>query len=236
MRCNLSFVVLFGSLFFTSQSQAVLTPVNTLGEWGSSSSLSLQGIIDARGNTLVDIASDAHQLDDSRDSHWTSIGGSSAGMVIEVAGYAPHNTFGLYSVADPNQRLEVFGGGVTGGGTASVVSPWSTFGFYLENLNAGFTWYSDTALNAGGAKDHMVAYQGKGEMLNLGSDPSNPGGSVLWDGNSYVLGWEDLNLGDWDYNDMVVTVSNVRPVPDASGTLALLGVALLAMTAIRRRI
>jgi hypothetical protein len=59
---------------------------------------------------------------------------------------------------------------------------------------------------------------------------------VLWDGNSYVLGWEDLNLGDWDYNDMVVTVSNVRPVPDASGTLALLGVALLAMTAIRRRV
>lgn len=236
MRCTLSFAVLFGSFLFTSQSHAVLTPVNPLGEWSSSSSLSLQGIINARGNTLVDIASDAHQLNDSRDSHWASIGGSSAGMVIEVAGYAPHNTFGLYNVADPSQRLEVFAGAVTGGGSASIVSPWSTFGFYMENLNAGFTWYSDTSLNAGGAKDHMVAYQGKGEMLGLGSDPNNPSGSVLWGSNSYLLGWEDLNLGDWDYNDMVVVVSNVRPVPDASGTLALLGVALLAMTAIRRRI
>jgi hypothetical protein len=212
---------------------AVPTPVNPLGEHGTSTTLSLQGIINARGNTLVTIASDADQLDDSLDSWWNASTSLASGMVIEVAGYAPNNSFGIYDVSNPGQKLQIFGGGSSAGATAVTFSPYSTFGFYLKNTVAGFTWYSDSSLNAGGL-DHMVAYQGKGETLNLGSNPAAPSGSVLWDADTFLLGWEDLSLGDWDYNDMVVTVSNIRPsnVPDGASTVMLLGVALgfLAVT------
>jgi hypothetical protein len=213
------------SLFATS-AYAVPTPVNTLGEWSSSSALSLQGIINTRGNTLVNIQSDADQLDNGLDSHWTSTGANSANLIIEVAGYAPKNAFGIYNAANPTQRQVIFAGSAAAGASTGFVPLYETFGFYLSNLSAGFTWYSDSSLNSGGAKDHMVAYQGKGEQL----------GSVAWNSNTYLLGWEDLNLGDWDYNDMVVTISNVRPssVPDSASTSLLLGLGMVALVATRR--
>jgi hypothetical protein len=216
---------------------AIPTPVNPLGEHGTSSSLSLQGIINARGNTLVTISSDADQLDNGLggDAHWNAFSSLGSSIVIEVAGYAPNNAFGIYNIADPNQKVQIFGGGASAGATATTFSPYSTFGFYLKNTVAGFTWYSNSALNAGGL-DHMVAYQGKGQTLNLGSNPAAPTGSVLWDSNTYLLGWEDLSLGDWDYNDMVVLVSNITPtsVPDASSTALLLGLAIGFVGVIRR--
>jgi hypothetical protein len=198
--------------------------------------LSLQGIINARGNTLVTIASDADQLDDSLDSSWTALSGLSSALVIEVAGYAPNNTFGIYNAANPGQKLQIFGGSATGGATAVTVSPFATFGFYLSNQPAGFTWYSDTALNGRGF-DAMVAYQGKGQTLNLGANPWSPSGSVLWDSNTYLLGWEDVRGGDLDYNDLVVAVSNIRPaaVPDGASTLALMGLATMVVVLFRRR-
>jgi hypothetical protein len=224
-------------LLTSTVAQAVPTPVNVLGENGSSATLSLQGIINARGNTLVNIASDADQLDDGigGDAWWTAGSGISSALVIEVAGYAPDNRFGIYNVANPGQKIQVFGGSATGGASAVTISPFETFGFYLTNSVAGFTWYSDTSLNPGGL-DHMVAYQGKGETLNLGNNAGSPTGSILWGTNTYVLGWEDLSLGDNDYNDMVVAVSNVQPVsvPDGVSTLALVGLVIGLVAPLRR--
>ncbi len=229
--------------------QATPTPVNALGESGSSSALSLQGIINARGNTLVNIGSDASQLSNGigGDALWTAAGSISSAMVIEVAGYAANNAFGIYNAADPSQMVQIFGGSAAGGATASTAATFASFGFYLQNSVAGFTWYSDSSLNADGL-DHMVAYQGKGETLNLGSDAGAPAGSVAWDANSYLLGWEDLSLGDWDYNDMVLTVSNVglpgvsasslrdaASVPDAFPTVVLMGMAAGLLLIARRR-
>jgi hypothetical protein len=97
-----------------------------------------------------------------------------------------------------------------------------------------------------GGQDHMAAYQGRGQTLNLGSDPNNPVGSVLWDSSSYLLSWEDtdLNNSDSDYNDMIVVVSNlqpapnnfvdnVQPIPDAFATLGLLGMATIGLVILR---
>lgn len=212
------------------QASAILTPVNPVG--GNGSELSLQQVLNNKGNTLVNVQSDAHQLDDTQDSYWTSLGGSSASIVIEIAGYAGNNRFGIFNAADSSQRQEVFGGAASAGASANFIPTWSVFGFYLENtVNGNFTWFSDSALNAGGQRDHLVAYAGQGETLNLGG----AAGSQLWDSNSYILAWEDLNLGDWDYQDMVVLVRNVKPVPDAASTLALFGLGITAVGFLRRR-
>lgn len=54
--------------------------------------------------------------------------------------------------------------------------------------------------------DHMVTW-----LITGGPSAGN-----------YAIAWEDLDLGDADYNDLVVEVSGVSPVPEAS-TLILFG-------------
>jgi hypothetical protein len=216
---------------------AIPTYVNPLGENSSSSSLSLQGVIDARGNSLVDINSAADQLDTGIAGNltWTAIGTLQADLVIELAGFAPNNAFGIYNKADSSEKTVLFPGGASAGVTASVIAPYATFGFFLTNSVAGFTWYSDPSLNAGGGLSHLVAYQGKGELLNLGDNPLSPVGSTLWDANSYLLGWEDMNPGDQDFNDMIAVVRDVRltsvplTVPDGVPTWLLLVIAVPAL-------
>ena len=97
----------------------------------------------------------------------------------------------------------------------------NAFGFYLETPNGIF--YSDTALN-GDAADHMVAIQGNDkDMVDLLGNL----GDGLWTSSEYVLAWEDLlasNGCDYDYNDMVVMVESVSPVPvPAALMLGMLG-------------
>lgn len=210
---------------------AVLTPVNSIG--GNGSELSLQQVLNLRGNTLVSVGNDAHQVDDSNDSYWNSVGNSSASIVIEIAGYANNNRFGIFNAANPNERQQIFAGGSSSGATLAFTPNWTSFGFYLENTvnDGGFTWYSDSSLDPAGGRDHMVAYQGQGQTLNLGG----AAGSQLWDSSSYILGWEDLNLGDWDYQDMVVLVRGVVPAPDAGASIILLGLGVVALGWSRRK-
>jgi uncharacterized protein DUF4114 len=222
------------SLLLTLGMKASPIYVNPLGENSSDASLSLQGIIDARGNTLVNVDND--QMEAGVASAWTSTGSFSVTAVVDaVAGSATINSFGIYDIADPSQKIQIFLGG-QGGDTASFSSPWAQFGFYLINPNYGSTWYSDPSLNAG--QTHVVTYQGQGETLNLGSDSSNPAGSVVWDSNSYLMGWEDTDLStaDLDYNDIIVVVSNVQPatVPDDSSTVGLLGMAIMGLVFLQK--
>ena len=116
--------------------------------------------------------------------------------MIELAGSAGKNSFGIYNAADPSQKIQLFSGKSGGGAQAILDSPYSTFGFYLKTPK-GY-WYSDAALNdprKGPAdQDHMVAYQGKGGTLALGKSVKHPAGSAEWDEDSYLLAWEDLNL------------------------------------------
>lgn len=193
------------------------------------------------GSSSVDVNAD--QV--SQDKYWalTASGTSAATMIIEVAGNASSNTFGLYDLANPSNKVTLFAGVATGGDQAAVsikntgavyvnfvntgvVFASSSFGYFLSG--PGGTFYSDDALNPSGL-DHMVSYQGKNDLVTL------PGlYSGTWTPNEYVLAWEDLAYGDNDFDDMVVMVESVQPVPEPT-TLGLMGLGLLGMGLLARR-
>lgn len=188
----------------------------------------LQAILDSHvGGGLAPNVQTA-QISD--DTYWHANGNSfSAHLVVELAGYAPNNSFGIYQRGNPAITQQLFGGADSAGANATVSIPagWTDFGFYLQNTVDNFIWYSDPSLNAGGGLDHLVVVSGA-PGLSLDGQPFGT--------KDYIFAWEDLNLGDQDYNDMVLTVRGIQPVPEAAGTAALLGLAFCGLHTLRRRL
>ena len=162
-----------------------------------------------------------------------------SGSVSYIVRYAGHEQrFGYYTnTGSPTGDYTVDGGAssgdfyhlfdalpsgqviLDGSGPSGTINS-SPFGFYLNSpAGSDYVWFSESGLNSG-MKDHLVVYKA------VDSD-----GYVIAD--RFLIAWEDLNLGDADYNDLVIEIYLGPPVPEPSTmALILMGIGGVAM---RRR-
>jgi hypothetical protein len=172
----------------------------------------------------------ADRIVEGTDSYWSiqGTGTSAATVLIELAGNAPFNSFGVFDEANPQNFVQIFAGAAVQGDQAAISIKAdgsiylnfvdtgkdfaaNLFGYYLDtgNLNQNLNrFYSDTTLN-GDQVDHMYAYQGKGDTIQI---PSLAQGK--WSADEYALAFEDTQGGgDMDHNDFIALVESVNPVP-----------------------
>jgi len=183
-------------------------------------------------------------------------------IVLEFAGNANVNSFGIFDPNNPANNLLLFSGpassgastilinngggsytalyvggnGQSAGSNTATFSLTNVFGYYL-NTPFGF-FYSDPALNEVGGTTypngtpHMVAYDGNG--TNTIKIGNTTG---VWGANEYIMAWEDtpFKSSDLDYQDFIVIVESVHPIPEP-GVLGMFGLGLIGvMFAVRMR-
>jgi hypothetical protein len=213
--------------------------------------VSLGNLLSAPPNVSTGCLTDG--IGQGGDAYWSSVGRTSATLLLEIAGFANVNSFGIFDSSNPANRLMVFSGPAGPGsraqisfatdGTVSITVgedetrtahfDSTAFGFYLRT-GEGMTLFSNSALNPGGA-DRMYAYRGNGARFISGpltrdGDRSND----VFTASDAILAYEDLLTGDNDFQDFVVLVRGVQPIPLPAAAW-LFGGGLLAWSAARRK-
>ncbi len=180
-------------------------------------------------------AADAFQVVTPHE-YWVNLTGGIAGNFAAVSITAANsNTLGVFAYGSPatitNVILPQSGFGFLGDGSAGSpypggINPYvsgQNFGFALTSVGSGTDiWYSDPTLNSDGI-DHVIAYylpQLSGVTVTIDTNGAAPGGleTITFSSQTYLLAFEDRAAThpsfDSDYNDTLVLVTRVRPVPE----------------------
>jgi hypothetical protein len=150
------------------------------------------------------------QVSDSLDNLWTETNGQvflefrAAGYSQELGYFYNGSYTALISAINNGYNYITINMNVLNGGPFSWV-----------DKTSGGTWYSNDLLNSD-IKDHFIAFT----TPNAGE---------------YILAFEDLNnLGDKDYNDLIIRVKQVAPVPEPS-TFLLVSAGIIGVCLMRKR-
>jgi hypothetical protein len=143
--------------------------------------------------------------------------------------------FGLYNLAAPALKLQVFDGTTATAFSTTALIEYalgaftfngntvdmggSRFGFYWTPDGSQETFYSQSALNGG--YNAMIDFDTEGK----------PGITGLFD---QVVAFEDRSFGSPLYDDYVVGLTDVQGVP-VSGTAGLMALGLLAMRSRKKK-
>lgn len=190
--------------------------------------------------------------------------GSSAAAFIATVTWGWPSEFGLYEYGNPSNQVTVIPVGASlgtqvtiyfdfGNGTvttreastgnlidsASFTRP---FGFYTltQHSTGNLTFFSEDSLNTNSTAPQQLIYEGKGDMVTVPYNGSPQ--STLSDIAHFYVACEGLAVdgtywfgeGAYDYNDMIVMLESVQPVP-VPGALLLLGAGLVRLAAYSRR-
>lgn len=186
-------------------------------------------------------------------SYWAvaGTGGSENTVMLTLTGNAAGLTFGIFDPTNIANTLTLFSGATAGytttlktnglggfaatyysadplaastGHASAAFGGGNLFGYFLKVGNTFY--YSDSALNSDGTP-RVVTYAGDGSnKIEATNGVFTPG--------EYLQAWEDG--GDFDYNDFVVVVESVHPVPEPA-VLGMFGIGalLIGFAASRRR-
>lgn len=224
IRC----LVLTSAAVFIScgSAAAYLTTINPTGG-GNGSEPSLFQIM----NTLYG-SGNYSRVEDSSDQVWRNISGSATALAkyasySQTFGYIPDTDLQFHTLFTVTESgyLSDFGSSLLPVGPtakrppSASLAPGSYNFLFGDNPNAAADppmWTSQPSMNEPLFYDHMVTFS-------------------LADGR-YVIAWEDMNLGDYDYNDLVVEVAGVAAasaVPEPAAVL-LIGSGLLGFMGLRK--
>lgn len=148
-------------------------------------------------------------------------------LMLEEAGFANRNSFGIYDTVTQN-RFQIFGGeAVLGSQFQATITSDSQLligemtyelegplSFYLsrEGKKSSKTFYSNDSYD--GISQALV-YQGEGQQLSFG------GVETSFTDNDYIIAFEDqkVHWSDQDFNDLVVFLDTSLILPEPAPAL-----------------
>jgi hypothetical protein len=165
----------------------------------------------------------------SQDQFWVSDGSPNAAVAAIFAGAGQNLYTGTPNSGTPLSALIIGIGGSQSasrflGGPANFTPVAQPFVFVDDTSPSGYQIaYSQDSLNhSPDSADRMRTFLVTGTPSEQFSKPR------------YVIAFEDGN--DFDYQDLVVETQGVKPVPDGGASLSLLGLGMIALASVRRKL